>query len=206
MKWFPVCLLMTSTYLLGCGEHPSKIGVQREEASHEAVVAEPEGPLSPEDAYNSVCVTCHQADGQGTPNLYPPLAGSRWLNGNPEVPIRIVLHGLAGPIEVQGESYNSAMAAQLIPLRSSDANVAAAISYARTSWGNTAGAIEESAVTAVREDASITGIQTAEMLEPLLAVAAEVEVEEEVASPEGEEAVGEVPVESEEGEAAQEEE
>src|SRR6185437_12168291 len=40
------------------------------------------------------CAACHQATGLGVPGAYPPLAGSEWLLNNPEVPIRIVLHGL----------------------------------------------------------------------------------------------------------------
>ncbi|HEV2643364.1 MAG TPA: cytochrome c, partial [Candidatus Elarobacter sp.] len=55
------------------------------------------------------CAACHQANGQGMPGAYPALAGSEWLNGNPEVPIRIVLHGLQGPITVKVASFNSAM-------------------------------------------------------------------------------------------------
>ena len=55
------------------------------------------------------CTTCHQANGQGIPGTYPPLAGSHIATGTPERPIAIVLHGLSGPITVEGKTYNNLM-------------------------------------------------------------------------------------------------
>lgn len=95
------------------------------------------------------CAACHQANGQGLPNAYPPLAGSEWLLNNPEVPIRIVLHGLQGPITVKGASFNSAMTPFGDQL--SDAEIAAIISYERSSWGNSASPVTAEQVKAVRE-------------------------------------------------------
>jgi hypothetical protein len=43
--------------------------------------------------YDLVCTTCHQATGLGVPGVYPPLAGSEWVNGSSERLIRIVLYG-----------------------------------------------------------------------------------------------------------------
>jgi mono/diheme cytochrome c family protein len=82
------------------------------------------------------------------PGAYPPLAGSEWLVNNPEVPIRIVLHGTQGPITVKGSSFNSAMTPFGDQL--SDAEIAAVISYERSSWGNSAPAITAAQVAAVR--------------------------------------------------------
>lgn len=95
------------------------------------------------------CAACHQANGQGLPGTYPPLAGSEWVVGNPEVPIRIVLHGLQGPITVKGASYNNAMMAFADQL--SDAEIAAVISYERSSWGNSAAPVTAEQVRAVRD-------------------------------------------------------
>jgi len=94
-----------------------------------------------------VCQTCHQENGEGLPNLYPPLAGSEWLNGEPEVPIAIVLHGMQGEITVKGQKFNNVMA----PWASlSDAQIAAILTYERSSWGNTAAAVTAEQVAAVR--------------------------------------------------------
>jgi mono/diheme cytochrome c family protein len=95
------------------------------------------------------CAACHQASGMGMPGAYPPLAGSEWLLNNPEVPIRIVLHGLQGPITVKGGSFNNAMTPFGDQL--SDAEIAAIISYERSSWGNSASKITAEQVKSVRE-------------------------------------------------------
>jgi mono/diheme cytochrome c family protein len=113
------------------------------------------------------CAACHQANGMGVPGSYPPLAGSEWLLGNPEVPIRIVLHGLQGPITVKSGSFNSAMTPFADQL--SDAEIAAVISYERSSWGNSASKITAEQVASVR---AATKAQTAPWkpaeLEPLV--------------------------------------
>src|SRR5262245_9976885 len=85
------------------------------------------GPTGP---YQTVCITCHQAEGQGVPGAFPPLAGSEWLTKDGETPIRIVLLGLSGPIEVKGVQFNQVMPP---PAGLSDEQIAEAISYARSS-------------------------------------------------------------------------
>jgi mono/diheme cytochrome c family protein len=94
------------------------------------------------------CAACHQASGLGVPGAYPPLAGSEWLLNNPEVPIRIVLHGLQGPITVKNTNFNNAMTPFGDQL--SDAEIAAIISYERSSWGNAASKITAEQVASVR--------------------------------------------------------
>ena len=94
------------------------------------------------------CAVCHQSTGLGMPGAYPPLAGSEWLVNNPEVPIRIVLHGAQGPITVKGSTFNSAMTPFGEQL--SDAEIAAVLSYERSSWGNNASPITAAQVAAVR--------------------------------------------------------
>ena len=37
--------------------------------------------------------------------VFPHLDGSSWLTGDPELPIKIVLHGLFGPVTVDGKQY-----------------------------------------------------------------------------------------------------
>lgn len=94
------------------------------------------------------CALCHQATGLGLPGAYPPLAGSEWLLNNPEVPIRIVLKGVQGAITVKGTSFNNAMTPFGEQL--SDAEIAAVISYERSSWGNNASPVTAEQVAAVR--------------------------------------------------------
>ncbi|HKO95273.1 MAG TPA: c-type cytochrome, partial [Polyangiaceae bacterium] len=54
--------------------------------------SQPAGPVAlTGPPYLTVCAPCHQSEGQGIPYAFPPLAGSSWLTGDPETPIRIVL-------------------------------------------------------------------------------------------------------------------
>jgi cytochrome c len=43
--------------------------------------------------YSKTCVACHQANGQGIPNAFPPLAKSDYLNKDVNRAIKIVLNG-----------------------------------------------------------------------------------------------------------------
>lgn len=79
------------------------------------------------------CAGCHGADGRGRAGYYPPLAGNPDLARDVAFPVLVVLHGLAGAIEVGGTAYDAVMPAfdQL-----SDAEVAAVVNYVRSAWGN----------------------------------------------------------------------
>ena len=57
--------------------------------------------------YQKACLPCHQADGKGLPGFYPSLESSDWVSGDPGRLIRIVLHGLEGPITLNGEAFLS---------------------------------------------------------------------------------------------------
>jgi mono/diheme cytochrome c family protein len=61
-----------------------------------------------EMAYRTACATCHQWDGRGIVGFYPPLAGTEWVRmDDPGVLIRIILHGMVGPVTVNGEVYQT---------------------------------------------------------------------------------------------------
>jgi mono/diheme cytochrome c family protein len=99
--------------------------------------------------YTAACQACHQATGQGLPGVFPPLAGVRWVNGDPEVLAKIVLHGITGPIDVSGTTYNGAMPA--FAAQFNDAELAAVLTFIRAEWGNHSPAIDTSTVEAVRK-------------------------------------------------------
>ena len=68
--------------------------------------AEAELYSSGERTFTKVCATCHGATGDGIANVAPPLVGSQWVSTNDKsVPIRILLDGLHGPVEVAGKQY-----------------------------------------------------------------------------------------------------
>ncbi|MEP0546905.1 MAG: cytochrome c [Rhodothermales bacterium] len=98
--------------------------------------------------YQSRCAACHQAGGEGVLGTFPPLAGSEVVQGDKGVLVRVVLHGLSGPIEVEGTMYDGAMPAW--PMLS-DEEIAAVTTHERSSWGNDAGPISAEEVAAIRE-------------------------------------------------------
>ncbi|MGF6604045.1 mono/diheme cytochrome c family protein [Paraburkholderia sp. GAS448] len=80
------------------------------------------------------CASCHQATGAGLPGVFPPLAGSEWVNGDAKTVARILLLGINGTIGVAGSAFNGTMPAFGTTL--SDAEIAAVASHVRASFGN----------------------------------------------------------------------
>ena len=95
--------------------------------------------LSGEKLYMLQCASCHQGNGKGLPGIYPPLAGSEWVTGDPQRLVLTVLHGLKGPITVKGQTYEGVMPAQGRRLKPED--ITAILNFIRTSWGNQADSI-----------------------------------------------------------------
>jgi mono/diheme cytochrome c family protein len=99
--------------------------------------------------FNGKCAACHQPDGKGRPGQFPPLAGSDWLLGPPEVPVRILLYGLQGDVTVSGQSFNGNMPAFGAQLK--DEQIAAVLSYVRQEWGNQAAPVSADVVAQLRK-------------------------------------------------------
>ncbi len=113
--------------------------------------------------YRNTCQTCHGPEGRGVAGAFPPLGGSARLNGDPQTPIRIVLHGLRGPIDAGGARYDGVMTPHG-PLLSDD-QIAAVLTFARSHFGNDAAPVTPEAVTTVRAATqNQSGLYTAETL------------------------------------------
>ncbi|WP_373056733.1 cytochrome c [Zunongwangia sp. H14] len=98
--------------------------------------------------YTQYCVTCHQANGSGVPNLNPPLQETEYVLGDKERLIGIVLNGANEGLEVKGKTYSNSMP----PFNYlKDEEIAAVLSYVRNNFGNEAEAISATEVKAVRE-------------------------------------------------------
>jgi len=99
--------------------------------------------------YETVCGICHGLDGMGKTIQAPPLAGSEWVNTKGVTRlIHIPQAGLNGLLQVEGKDWNLNMAPMGANL--SDADLAAVLTYIRTSWGNQAGAVTADDVKAAR--------------------------------------------------------
>lgn len=99
------------------------------------------------ELYASACASCHQNRGEGRFPVFPPLAGSPWANGDPKRLAALTLHGVSGPLEVNGIEYSG-----LMPGFShlTDRELARLLRHVRTSWGNESGPLTAADVAAVR--------------------------------------------------------
>jgi mono/diheme cytochrome c family protein len=103
--------------------------------------------------FTANCVACHQATGQGVAGQFPTLVGSEWVVGGDwhgdNHLVKILLHGLQGPIQVKGNTYNGAMP----PWKQlKDDQIAMILTYIRNEWGNSAPPITAEQVAKVREE------------------------------------------------------
>jgi len=103
------------------------------------------------------CAVCHQATGRGG-GPYPPLAGNPDVNAVDSANlIQTVLNGRTGPITVNGTQYGGNMPSWRGQL--SDEQIAAVLTYVRTSWQNGAPAVSEDQVAAARAPEALSGAQ-----------------------------------------------
>jgi len=108
----------------------------------------PEGAL----LYNQFCATCHGKDGYGIESLAPPLNNSDWVLGNKDKLVAIVLHGLTGPITVNGTTlqFGADMPGIGQSEDFSDRAIAQTLSYVRNAWSNSASSISDQDVLKIR--------------------------------------------------------
>lgn len=88
------------------------------------------------ELYSQNCAACHHAEGEGIPDIFPALAGSAIVQGDPKIPAGVVTHGRNG-----------------MPSFAQDLNddqLAAILTYMRSSWGNKAGPVDPALVKDVR--------------------------------------------------------
>ena len=119
----------------------------------------PEPPLTPltpeqqarydlgEVLFTGVCAACHQPHGKGLDGVAPPLMDSEWVLGPEQRLVRIVLHGLTGPVSVKGKTYRLDM-----PAFGSftDEQISGILTYIRREWEHGASPIGPETVKAIR--------------------------------------------------------
>jgi mono/diheme cytochrome c family protein len=116
-----------------------------------AAAGPPDPKVLGKKLFSANCITCHQANGQGQPGQFPPLAGSEFVLGDASNRlIAIVLKGLQGPVQVKGQAVNNAM--QAWEGQYTDQQLAAILTYVRSDWGNSAPEIPAEAVKAMRDE------------------------------------------------------
>jgi mono/diheme cytochrome c family protein len=99
--------------------------------------------------YAGLCAACHQPTGKGLEGLAPPLADSEWVLGEPERIVKVVMHGLRGPIKVKGLNYSYDMPAAGFL---SDEQIAGVLTYIRREWDHEASPVSVDLVKKIREE------------------------------------------------------
>jgi cytochrome c6 len=85
------------------------------------------------------CAACHQPQGQGIKGAFPALAGDVFVQGEPGAVASVLLHGRGGMPNFSDDL--------------SDSDIAAVLSYVRSSWGNHAPPLDAALVASVRSGA-----------------------------------------------------
>lgn len=97
--------------------------------------------------YAKTCLSCHQVDGSGVPNLNPPLIKTKWVLGPKSVIIHQVLKGSSGTVEIDGDTFRNTMPPQP---QLTDQQIADVLTYVRNSFGNKAPMVTTAEVKAMR--------------------------------------------------------
>jgi mono/diheme cytochrome c family protein len=97
--------------------------------------------------YGRHCLSCHQADGGGVPNLQPPIAGGTWVKGDP---LQLALFVMTGGFD--SASRKDAAVDNVMPgfRQLSDEDLAEILSYIRAKFGGGASAVTAAEVAAAR--------------------------------------------------------
>ena len=104
---------------------------------------------SGKQTYAGLCTACHQPTGKGLEGLAPPLAESEWVLGDPERIVKVVMHGLRGPIKVKGVNYSYDMPAAGFL---SDEQIAGVLTYIRREWDHEAAPVPLDLVQKIRAE------------------------------------------------------
>jgi putative membrane-bound dehydrogenase-like protein len=97
--------------------------------------------------FTGICAACHQPHGLGLEGVAPPLVDSEWVLGSEQRLVRIVLHGLTGPLSVKGRSYRLDMPALGA---FTDEQISGILTYMRREWEHHAAPVEPETVKAIR--------------------------------------------------------
>lgn len=98
--------------------------------------------------FKAHCVQCHQEDGRGQAGLAPSLHDSDVVLGPAKRQIRVVLHGLTGPVKIAGKTQTLTM--EPLASKLNDRQIAAILTFTRRSWGHRAKPVSPAEVTRVR--------------------------------------------------------
>lgn len=111
---------------------------------------EQEAMMAKGEEFYGICANCHGREGAGVAGLAPSLVNSPWVTGPPEWLGRMILQGITGPIEVDGEVWEKTMPGHAQQLELDNEMLAGLMIYIRRSWGNTGSPVDLELVEEIR--------------------------------------------------------
>ncbi|WP_107875806.1 cytochrome c [Pseudoduganella sp. UC29_71] len=105
-------------------------------ASIAAVLAAPPARADGKALFQKNCAACHQASGKGIPGAFPALAGNPLVQGPAPEVATVLLQGRGGMPD-----FSASL---------SDDEIAAVLSFARSTWGNQAPPLKGEEVSTLR--------------------------------------------------------
>ncbi|MGC3988512.1 MAG: cytochrome c [Chthoniobacteraceae bacterium] len=141
--WLPGIACVAVLSLSGCGQRSAP------DATSPIETNDPNS-TDGRQVYQLQCAACHGAEGQGMPNLHPPLTAQEWVNAPSKRLIALVLDGMQGDVTVSGAVYRGVMPAWRSAL--TDGQIASVLTYVRQSWGNQAPPVLSTDVGTIRAD------------------------------------------------------
>jgi mono/diheme cytochrome c family protein len=106
-----------------------------------------QAPAATDRAYARHCLTCHQADGYGVPNLQPAITGGAWVSGDARA---LILFVMTGGFDSAGRKDSDSHNVMPAFRQLTDQELAEIVSYIRQKFGNGASAVAATDVAAVR--------------------------------------------------------
>jgi mono/diheme cytochrome c family protein len=97
--------------------------------------------------YLAQCLACHQVDAAGVQGMNPPLIKTKFVLGDKPTLVKIVLNGMTGAVDINGDTYHNVMAPHS---ELTDQQIADVLTYVRNSFGNKASAVTAAQVKAIR--------------------------------------------------------
>ncbi|WP_304236875.1 c-type cytochrome [Jiulongibacter sediminis] len=116
--------------------------------------------------FRTICGACHGADGSGIPDLAPPLKNSEYIDGSVQRLASILLHGISGPLHVNGELYelNNDMPGLVNNPDISDQDIADIIGFLQNAFAKEGKRIRASEIEKLRSDVPEGGVYTEKLL------------------------------------------
>ena len=137
-------LLALSVMLLSQTQKPTQV---KKPVASSAKAAMQASMNRGKQVYLEQCLACHQADAGGVQNMNPPLIKTKWILGDKTTLVQVVLKGMTGEVDIEGETYHNVMA----PHNDlTDQQIADVLTYVRNNFGNKASAVTAAEVKMIR--------------------------------------------------------